>query len=239
MQSDRRHELEENDLAGTTMELVDRIRPHLRSLIVAVGLLFGGLAAWTLVTSQQAAGRAQSWEACLAALTSGDGNRLAEVIRQHPDTPAAGWAQLVLADSALQQGCDLLFTDRVQGTARLDDAVGRYRQMLAVRPTGMLAERAVFGLAKANEALGNLDEARRGYEAVIADHPGGASASLAEGRVAALSREATRQWYDWFAAQKPQPAAAAGAPAATTPDSPSSDAAPPASAEPGTPADGK
>jgi tetratricopeptide (TPR) repeat protein len=238
MQSDRRHELGENDLAGTTMELVDRIRPHLRSLLVAIGLLFGGLAAWTLVTSQQAAGRAQSWEACLAALTSGDGNRLAEVIRQHPDTPAAGWAQLVLADSALQQGCDLLFTDRVQGTARLEDAVGRYRQMLAARPTGMLAERAVFGLAKANEALGNLEEARRGYEAVIADHPGGASASLAEGRVAALSREATRQWYDWFAAQKPQPAAAAGAPA-TTPESPSSDAAPPASAEPAAPADGK
>ncbi|MFM8292822.1 MAG: tetratricopeptide repeat protein, partial [Planctomycetia bacterium] len=157
MQSDRRHELAENDLAGTTVDLVERIRPHLRSIVVAVGLLFAALTAWTLVTSQQAAGRAQSWEACLAALTSGDGNRLAEVIRQHPDTPAAGWAQLVLADSALQQGCDLLFTDRVQGTARLDDAVGRYRQMLAARPTGMRAERAVFGLAKANEALGNLD----------------------------------------------------------------------------------
>lgn len=237
MQSDRRHDLAENDLAGTTLELVDRIRPHLRSLVVATGLLFGGLAAWTLISAQQVAGRAQSWESCLAALSSGDGSRLAEVIRQHPETPAAGWAQLVLADSALQQGCDLLFTDRVQGTGRLEDAAGRYRQMLSARPTGMLAERAVFGLAKANEALGNLEEARRGYEAVMADHPGGAAAALAAGRVAALSRESTRQWYDWFAAQKPPPAAAG--PAATTPESPPSDAAAPASAAPAVPADGK
>lgn len=232
MQSDRRHELEDNDLAGTTVELVERIRPHFRSILVAVGLLFAALAAWTLVSSQQSAGREQSWSACFAALSSGDGNRLADVVRQHPDTPAAGWAQLVLADSVLQDGCDGLFTDRVQGTMRLEDAVGRYRQLLASRPTGMLAERAVFGLARANEALGNLDEARKGYEAVVADHAGGAAASLAAGRVAALSRESTRQWYDWFGAQKPQPSPGSGTAPAAPPESPAADASSDTAAEP-------
>jgi hypothetical protein len=239
MQSDRRHELEENDLAGTTIELVDRVRPHLGSIVVAVGALFAALAAWTLVTSQQAAGQAQSWSACFAALTSGNGNGLADVIRQHPDTPAAGWAQIVLADSALQDGCDRLFTDRVQGSTRLEDAIGRYRQVLASRPTGMLAERAVFGLARANEALGNLDEARKGYEAVMADHAGGAAASLAAGRVAELSRESTRQWYDWFAAQKPQPAPASGAGPAASPEPPAADASSAPATEPAPPDAGK
>jgi hypothetical protein len=147
----------------------------------------------------------------------------------------------VLADSALAQGCDLLFTDRARGLERLQDAVGRYRQLLAARPTGMLAERTVFGLAKANEALGNLDEARQGYEAVIADHPGSAAASLAASRVGAVSREATRQWYDWFAAQKPAPPAApAGQSPAATPDAKPADAAPAAdAAEPAAPAAGK
>jgi hypothetical protein len=239
MQSDRRHELAENDLAGTTIALVDRVRPHLQSIVVGVALLFAALAAWTLVTSQQASGRAQSWADCFAALSSGDGAALSTVIRQHPDTPAAGWAQLVLADSALQEGCNRLFTDRVQGTKRLEDAVGIYRQLLATRPTGMLAERAVFGLARANEALGNLDEARRGYETVVADHAGGAAASLAAGRVAELSRDSTRQWYDWFAAQKPKPVPASDTAPAASPESPAVDASSTPAAEPAAPAAGK
>lgn len=241
MESDRRHELEENDLAGSTLQLVDRIRPHLRTIVTAIGLLFAGLAAWTLIASQQAAAKARSWETCIAALSGGDAAGLEAVVRQHADTPAAGWAQIVLADSALAQGCELLFTDRTRGLERLEDAVGRYRQLLAARPTGMLAERTVFGLAKANEALGNLDDARKGYEAVIADHPGSAAASLAASRVAAVSRDATRQWYDWFAAQKSAPPAApAEGGKAASPDAPSTDAAPATNAaEPAAPAAGK
>jgi len=241
MDTERRHELEDNDLAGTTLELVDRIRPHLRTILTGIALAFAGLGAWTVISSQQSAAKARSWEECIAALSSSDGERLTAVTRQHPDTPAAGWAQLVLADSALAQGCDLLFADRTRGMERLEDAVGRYRQLLAARPTGMLAERTVFGLAKANEALGNLDEARQGYEAVIADHPGSAAASLAASRVAAVSRQATRQWYDWFAAQKPAPPAApAEGDKAATPDAPPPDAAPAAdAAEPAAPAAGK
>jgi hypothetical protein len=170
-------------------------------------------------------------------LGSGDAQRLEDMVRQHPESPAAGWAQLILADAALAQGCELLFVDRPRGTGRLEEAVGRYRQLLSGRPTGMLAERSVFGLAKANEARGDLDEARRGYEVVIADHPGGASAGQARDRLAALSREATRQWYDWFAAQKPLAAPADGG-AAATQDAKPDDAAPATTdaAEPAAPA---
>jgi hypothetical protein len=202
MDSERRHELEENDLAGTTTQLVDRIRPHLRTIVTAIGAVFAGLAAWTLIASQQEAAKAQSWETCLAAISSGDGKALGDVLRRFPGTPAASWAQLVLADSTLSQGCNLLFTDRAQALERLENAAARYQQLIATRPTGMLAERAVFGLAKANESLGRLDDARKGYEAVVADHPAGASAGLAAARVTALSREGTRQWYDWFSTQK-------------------------------------
>jgi predicted negative regulator of RcsB-dependent stress response len=195
MDTERQHELAENDLAGTTLELVDRIRPHLRTIVAGIALLFAGLAAWTVISAQQSSAKARSWKECIAALSSGDAEGLAAVATQKTDSSAAGWAQLVLADSALAQGCDLLFADRARGLERLQDAVGRYRQLLASRPTGMLAERTVFGLAKANEALGNLDEARQGYQAVIADHPGSAAASLAASRVGAVSprRDSRRQ----------------------------------------------
>jgi hypothetical protein len=87
----------------------------------------------------------------------------------------------------------------------------------------LLGERAVFGLAKARESLGQLAEARRGYEALAAEFPSEALARVASDRAADLGRESTRQWYDWFAAQKIAPPA--GVPNATTPAS-SPDAAP-------------
>jgi hypothetical protein len=237
MDSARRDKLLENDLAGSTLQLVDRIRPHARTILAALGIVFVSLAAWTLISSQLEAAKARSWETCLAAMDRGNAQRLEDTIRQHPDTTAAGWAQLILADAALAQGSNLLFADRPKGIALLDEAGARYRQVLSSRPAALLAERAVFGLAKANEARGDLEEARRGYEVVVADHPGGASAGLARDRVAALSREATRQWYDWFAAQKP-PAPPPADGAAVTPDTKPVDAATTDAAEPAPPAAG-
>ena len=83
----------------------------------------------------------------------------------------------------------------------------------STKPSDMLAERATFGLAKSRESLGQLEEARRGYAAVAAEYASGALAGLAREHAAALERESTRQWYDWFAAQKIEPPAPPSAPA--------------------------
>jgi hypothetical protein len=214
MDGDRRHELEENDLAESTVAIVDRVRPHLRTIALAVGAAAVGLAAWTVVSSQQAASRGQSWDACMVALSEGNPERLTDVIRRYPGSPAAQWSQLMMADAAIGEGTQLLFIDRERARQRLDSAVGIYGGLLAERPRGLIAERAVFGLAKARESLGQLEEARRGYEAVVAEYPESAVRGIAENRIAALSRESTRQWYDWFDGWKPAPAKPAEPPAA-------------------------
>ena len=224
MDGDRRHELEENDLAESTIQLVDRIRPHLRTIALAVGGMVAALAAWTVVSSQQAASQSQSWDACMAALSEGNPERLTDVIRRYPGSAAAQWSQLMMADGAIAEGTQLLFADRERARQRLDSAIGIYTGLLAERPRSLIAERAVFGLAKARESLGQLEEARRGYETIVAEYPESAVRGIAENRIAALSRESTRQWYDWFDGWKPAPAkpAAADAPA---PDKPAEPAA--------------
>ena len=68
-------EIEGNDLANATISLVERIRPHLRTIAAAIGLVFVGLAAWTVISSQQAAEKSQSWDACLTALSTRDAGR--------------------------------------------------------------------------------------------------------------------------------------------------------------------
>ena len=211
----------DNALADKTLEIIERVRPHANTIVVAVGGVALALLAWGLVSAQSAAGKTRSWDAFLEAL-SGDGQEavveaLGDVIRRHPGTPAAQWSELVLADLAVSEGADLLFVDKDRGRQRLQAAVVGYSAVLSARPRGMLATRATFGLAKARESLGQLDEARRGYEAVAREQAAAGFEKVAAGRAEALGRPATKQWYDWFAAQTfapPQPAApGAGAPA--------------------------
>lgn len=232
MQPPQRIDLEDNDLAAATMQTVDRIRPHFRSIAAVIGLLFAGLALWTALSGQQAATRGASWRAGLTAARDGNPAALAEVARLYPGTPAADWADLTAADMAFEEGVDLLFTDRGQATKRLEEAANRYERLMQGRVGRIVAERAVFGLAKTNESLGKLTEARQGYEAVARDYADGACAGVAATRAAALARPAASEWYAWFAAQdfaaldKPQEPATP--PANATPESPGKPATEPA-----------
>jgi len=205
MQTDRRHELEENVLAEKTFELYERLRPYVTSLlmILAAGLVAG--IAMVLISSQLSVSRAQSWDACLAALSGGTPDSFNDVMQRYPGTPAAQWSQIMLADTSLADGAELLFRNRLQAELRLQSAIELYTSVIVAKPQGMLAERAIFGLAKARESLGELDAAKQGYEVVAAEYPSGAMARLAADHAASLGREQSRQWYDWFAAQKITP----------------------------------
>lgn len=201
-------ELEGNALADGIAALVDAVRPHLRAIgLAAAGVLLAAIA-WMWMNQQRAALEAKSWDDYMFAITPVDPAALADVVTRHPGTAAAEWARLIQAEMALDEGAQLLFADRGQAQAKLQAAVDGYGELLVRRPKGLLAERAAFGLAKANESLGRIEEARVGYETVAADYPDGALASMARGRARALSGSAAREWYDWFAAQPMVPPSA-------------------------------
>ena len=214
MKSERRHELAENDLADSVENLAERVRPYVATILTAA---IGGLVAVIVglfVSSRWEASRAESWDACLAALTTGNEDAFREVLIRYPATPAAQWAELVLADRAVSEATSLLFQklDPANDIARqrLEQAVAAYQGLLAEQPTGMIAERATFGLAKARECLGELDEARRGYETLAKEYADSPMADLAAARATELARADTKQFYDWFFEQR---AAAAVVPA--------------------------
>lgn len=226
-------ELGDNDLAEATLAIVDRIRPYFSTILAGLAAALAAFVAFGVVQSQAEATRTQSWDACMAALSSGDGDAFNEVIRRYPGTDAARWAELLVADAAAAEGAQLLFIDRQRAEGRLQAAVDAYSSLMSGRPKGLLGERVVFGLAKARESLGQLGEARRGYEAVAAEFPADPLGQLASSRAAELGRESTRQWYDWFGAQKIAP------PASATNASNPATAQPVAPAEPAVPAAGQ
>ena len=195
-------EVGDNDLAEATLKIVDRIRPYFGTILAGLAAALAAFVVYGMVSSQAEATRTQSWDACLAAISSGEMDSFNEVVRRYPGTDAARWAELLMADAAASEGTQLLFIDRQRAEGRLQAAVEAYSSLMAGRPQGLLGERVVFGLAKARESLGQLAEARRGYEAVAAEFPADALAQIAAGRATELGRESTRQWYDWFGAQK-------------------------------------
>jgi hypothetical protein len=111
-------------------------------------------------------------------------------------------------------------TDRSQGVRRLQDAVGRYTAVNAQRPGPLATERAIFGLARARESLGELAEAKRGYEALVVEYPESPFRGLAEERAAALTRGSVERWYKWFESRP-----AVGQPPATEPTKPANESA--------------
>ena len=217
-------ELGDNDLADATLAIFDRVRPYFSMILAGLAAVLAALVAFAMVSSQSETARTQSWDACLAAMSTGDTESFGDVVRRYPGTEAARWAELMMADSAVVQGTELLFVDRPRAEARLQAAVDTYSALMADRPRGLLGERIVFGMAKARESLGQLAEARQGYEAVSAEFPTDPLAQFAASRAAELGRESTRQWYDWFGAQK------------IAPPAPATNAANPANAEPAPPA---
>jgi hypothetical protein len=223
-------EIEGNDLAQATISLVDRIRPHLTMLAAAVGVVFAGLAAWTLVSSQRDAERAQAWDACLTAVASRDAARLGDVAARYPGSSAAVWSQILLADSALAEGGRLVLVDKTRGRERLQAAAELYAGVMGQKPAEMAAERAVFGLARARESLGELEAAKRGYEVLVAEHPASPLRTLAESRAVALARPAAAGWYDWFESVDAKPAATPATPETSPAVVPA--AAPPAASGP-------
>lgn len=213
-------QLDDNQLASSTLALADRIRPHLGLILLAAAVIFAVFAGLVIVRSQRAAEQAAGWEECLSALAEGEPGRLGDVAARYRGTPAAWWAELVLADTALADGNGLLMTDRQRARERLASAADLYMAVNAQRPSDLAAERGIFGLARTRESQGLLDEASRGYEAIVAEYPDSPFRGIAEERIAALALPATQRWYKWFETQgvavaaPASPATPAGEPAA-------------------------
>jgi len=200
-------EVEGNALAEGITSVLDALRPHLRAILMGLACLLLAAISWMWLKQQRAALVAKSWDDYMFAVSPVDPAALAEVATQHPGTPAGEWADLIQAEMALDEGAELLFVDRDRATPRLQAAADGYAKLLLGREKGLLGERATFGLAKANECMGKIDEARAGYEAVASDYPTGALAGMARQRVKSLEGERGREWYTWFAAQRMTPPA--------------------------------
>jgi tetratricopeptide (TPR) repeat protein len=182
MKAEHRKELQTNALADAVGKLIKgaRSRPNATTvtfwvfLILAVGLFFG----WRWWSSHSERTRSALW---LRLDEAANLEAVAAVARDGQGTPPGRMARYQQARVLLRQGLSELCSYSATREEReknpppldkLEQARDLYNQLHKdARDNPLLAQEALMGAAKAEEALGDFDAAREKYQALANDFP--------------------------------------------------------------------
>lgn len=206
MKRERRHELEQNELADWLAKLFERTKPYqtaILAVVILVAVAVGGYLWWSRQSAQRTTA---GWDQFYRAQQSHDPADFEAVLEDYPDADAARWARAMAADLRLAIGCDALFEDKSFAKQQLREAVDHYLRLLEDDHCGpMLRQRATFGLARARESQGDLQKAIEHYRQLTENWPEGPFADQAARRLKDLNRPDTKKLYDRFAKFDPKP----------------------------------
>jgi hypothetical protein len=194
MKSARRHELEENQLALWLAAKAESVKPHLKMVGAAI---LAVVIAWLLYS--YFSGRSQKrlaagWDKFYQA---NDLKGFQAVVDEFENSPAGLAARQQLAVMQLQEGNRRLMLDRDAAMILLEDASKNFEVVARESDDAMMKQYATYQLARAYEALGQLENARSEYEKLGKTWPDSAYATAAKGRLEDLDRPATKEFYDW------------------------------------------
>jgi hypothetical protein len=206
MDSQHRHELEENALAGWLTTKVEALKPQLPAILLGVVVLVAAIIGLNSWKTSSAAATADRWGDFSIALEQGSPDLvdLKNAADKNPGTPIADWADATWADGKLFQASQMFFNNRSEADKAIDEAVAVYERLVKSRDRD-IAERASFQLGRALELQGKLDEAIKQYGRVT-----GGFALVAKDRILQLESESVKQSYDWITAAKATGSTTAG-----------------------------
>ena len=213
MKAERRHELQDNELANWLGQYLEHIKPYSKTLLAVVLLAVAAAVAGVFVLRDQAARAQLGWNDFYQAAGQRSTDALEDVAKQHAGTEAAIWATQAEADLQLAEGVNALYRSREQAGDLLESAKQRYLSV-AESPSAdrLLKERAWFGLGRAHESLSELDEAMDYYGRLAQSSPESALGKESQRRLEMLQDPEVEKWYNWFGRQKPRPPTAPGRP---------------------------
>ena len=206
MKTERRHELQENELAAWLGRQILRLKPYLRMVLGVVILIILAMTASTYLSNRNNDAERSAWGAYFDAVSSPDTSSFELVADSYPDTSAAGWALQSAGDFKLGRGIGQLFQNREQAAEELDGAGKLYQSVIDAYDDPMLLKRAMLGRAKTHESQRDLAAAQELYREIVqrwgadGDDP---VVKTAQSRIDELESPDAQQWYDWFARQEP------------------------------------
>ena len=204
MKTERRHELQTNELAIWLKDFLEKIGPH-RNLIL--GLVVIALAAVIVIAqlarrSEQK--KATAWSSYFQAAESRETASFEKVANTFSGTKAGDWARQSAAISNLESGTRLAFSDKEASKKSLANAKEGFATVLKSSSDLILKKRALVGLAQAHEALGEFSDAIDSYKKVAEQYPDSVMSKMADEQIARLENPSTKAFQDWFEKQEPE-----------------------------------
>src|SRR5262245_39969378 len=165
MKAEKRHELEQNELADWLGEQIEAAKPY--GPTIGIVLIGGALAILLAVYLLGAGGTAsaRAWSSYFAALNDRDPELSLEAFhKEMPNTPASLWALQSVGDMNLARGSMALFSDREEAKKLLDKAEVAFKRVEAETNDKMLRTRARLSLGKLYESLCRPEDAKKWYQ---------------------------------------------------------------------------
>lgn len=205
MNSDRRHELQQNELANYLGRINRSIEPYSRIIAVVVGVVILGALGLGLYSSKTSGDKSDSTLQLIQSIGGRDAEASGKVASDYPKTAAGAWARLNQGKQYLAEGMRMLYSSGAAAVT-LDQAIEAFGQAIQASDDQLLQSRAYFGIALAEESLGNIEAAIDAYKECIAVDESEAMVERAQGRIDSLSAPETQAFLAWFGDQDFSPA---------------------------------
>lgn len=201
MKSDERHQLEQNELADWVARLGVTARPYLPYAAAILAVAFLAAMGYSFWSSSAEAREHEAWEEFFGAKNP---EQLRIVIDRYPNSQAAPYSQLRIADFEFQDAKAKLVNDYGAAISGLSKAVDLYRELADGRASPIqVKQQASMAMAETLESKGSLTEAKEAYQRVASNYAGSAEAALAEQRLKELDSPEARQFYTKLKDYKP------------------------------------
>jgi hypothetical protein len=205
VKSERRHELQHNQLADALGTGMDRFAPYIKWIALAVLVAVVFVASRAILQGQKERLQSRAAVDLLFALDSPGEDAFRVVASDYGDTPAGHWAMAARGDENFARGLDDYFTDRDAADSAFRTAVEAYQSCLDRSKIPLLRSRVQLALAKAYEAQGDIEKARTQYDVAAKDAIGEEIRSFAVRRQQMLGKTETADFIRWLGEQKIAP----------------------------------
>lgn len=210
MKAEERHKLETNILADWLGQTIAEIKPYANWILVgviALAVIAGVAIGWPRFRDRASA---SAWDAFYSAMATDNYVEFERIAEDYPGTTVAHWGLVVAADARLANACMQLFRDKATAAQELRRAIEDYTTVLNESRHPELRQRALFGRARAYEAVsgsrqgeGEIPKAIADYEELVKNWPTGSYSSLAAEQLKRLHSQEAKVFYDKFAAFTP------------------------------------
>lgn len=199
----RRHDLDKNIFADKVNSAIITLRPYFTyiAVILVAGLLVFLVA--LIVDYNRRSVLGVEWGEFIVANQSKNRDRELEGLAgRYPDSAAGVWASLAKAAAELDSGTREIYDDRNAAISSLGAAIKSFETVVEkASDYPELAQQARFGIGVAHETMGEVEEAIKFYEQVVAKGDETPVANMAQRRVESLRDPETAAFYAWFRGQ--------------------------------------